>query len=366
MGKRVYRDGSSFEGRHRFGKRDGPGVLTTAEGEVIKKNFKENDVYHEKPIIEVDELTDTVGMNFLEPSSLVTLGIRALAAAMHRRRQLLPSSLIFSRLPGYFKPLVAREFMAQMTPPAKSNFAEIAENIAFIETESVVFEGIKFTYFDVEVLMYFIAANASLKKLKLLSNKLDFAGLELVNKQLEMKSWPHIEVLDISFNYIEIPGLRSLVAALLKTPSLTKLKLSGCKIYATGAEILAEYISSPVQRLLSLDLSFNAVQTEGAEVLAEAIKVNKTLQELNLRQNQIGPVGGEYIVNAMEFNHSLHVLCLADNKIGPDLMTLLAGRLRRATTGEVIASALANELNMPVIYREKSNAFREFGKKGKN
>ena len=47
-GKVEYRDGSRFEGRFRFGKKDGPGVLTTAEGEVIRRIFKENDVYHEK------------------------------------------------------------------------------------------------------------------------------------------------------------------------------------------------------------------------------------------------------------------------------------------------------------------------------
>ena len=34
---------------------------------------------------------------------------------------------------------------------------------------------------------------------------------------------------------MDIPGLRTLVAALYRNPSLTKLKLSGCKIYAAGA-----------------------------------------------------------------------------------------------------------------------------------
>ena len=87
------------------------------------------------------------------------------------------------------------------------------------------------------------------------------------------------------------------------------------------------------------------------------------LKELNLRQNQIGSVGGEYIINALEFNQSLHCLCLADNKIGPDLMALLAGRLKHASTGEVAASVLADELVVPAIYREKIIKVRDFGKK---
>ena len=87
------------------------------------------------------------------------------------------------------------------------------------------------------------------------------------------------------------------------------------------------------------------------------------LKELNLRQNQIGSVGGEYIINALEFNQSLHCLCLADNKIGPDLMALLAGRLKHASTREVAASVLADELVVPAIYREKIIMVRDFGKK---
>ena len=38
-------------------------------------------------------------------------------------------------------------------------------------------------------------------------------------------------------------------------------------------EILADYISSPLQRLQILDLSFNTVQVEGAELFSHAIKV---------------------------------------------------------------------------------------------
>lgn len=85
--------------------------------------------------------------------------------------------------------------MAQMNPPAKKNFADIARNIAFVQPEHVAFEGVRLTYFDMEVLMYFLTASTSLKSLKLLSNHIDSAALDLVSKQLEMKSWPQIETL---------------------------------------------------------------------------------------------------------------------------------------------------------------------------
>ena len=82
-----------------------------------------------------------------------------------------------------------------MNPPAKKNFADIARNIAFVQPELVAFEGVRLTYFDMEVLTYFLTASASLKSLKLLSNHIDSAALDLVSKQLEMKSWPQIETL---------------------------------------------------------------------------------------------------------------------------------------------------------------------------
>jgi len=382
-GRKQYPDGSVFEGRFRFGKRDGPGVLTTNLGEVIKKNFKENDVYHEKPIPEVDELADTSGMTFNEPEPLIVLAIRALASTLRHHKQLIPIQLLYDRLPAYFKQPLALEYLQhQMHPPARQEFSTITASIAFTYTPQITFEGIKFTYFEVEALLLILSGNTALKTLKLVSNRIDYAALELISKTLDNTiTWPVIESLDLSFNYIEMPALRNLIAALKKTPSLTKLKLSGCKIFANGAALLAEYLlpasdasttstngstitsTKPVQQLRCLDLSFNAIQTAGAQALADVIRFNRQLVEMNLRHNQIGAAGAEYLVDALQFNHTLHILCLADNKIGTEYATLLAARLKRASTAEVGASVLAKELVIPVIYREKKMVLREFGKK---
>jgi len=120
-----------------------------------------------------------------------------------------------------------------------------------------------------------------------------------------------------------------------------------------------------LQRLQCLDLSFNAIQTAGAQALADVIRYNRQLVELNLRHNQIGATGAEYLIDALQFNNTLHILCLADNKIGTEWATLLAARLKRASTAEVGTSVLSKELVIPVIFREKSVTLREFGKKNK-
>jgi len=211
----------------------------------------------------VDEMADTSGMTFNQPDPLIVLAIRALASTIRHHQQLIPIQRLYNRLPNYFKQPLAREYLQQqMHPPARQQFSSIAASIAFTYTSHVTFEGIKFTYFEMEALLYMLSGNTALKSLKLVSNRIDFAALELISKTLDSTAtWPVIEYLDLSFNYIEMPALRNLIAALKKTPSLTKLKLSGCKIFANGSALLAEYLLPPTHStngaflLLSIELS---------------------------------------------------------------------------------------------------------------
>lgn len=54
------------------------------------------------------------------------------------------------------------------------------------------------------------------------------------------------------------------------------LKLAGCNIISMHAPIIADLIDQSFT-LLTLDLSFNLLRGEGAEVLADSIRENKTL-----------------------------------------------------------------------------------------
>ena len=48
MGTKTYNDLSTFEGRFRFGIRDGPGVFTGADGSKLKGQFKDTRVESEE------------------------------------------------------------------------------------------------------------------------------------------------------------------------------------------------------------------------------------------------------------------------------------------------------------------------------
>jgi Leucine-rich repeat (LRR) protein len=66
-------------------------------------------------------------------------------------------------------------------------------------------------------------------------------------------------------------------------PNLTTLRLAGCRIQTPHASIVAELIDESLT-LRSLDLSFNLLRGDGAEILADSLSDNTTLYFLFLLQ----------------------------------------------------------------------------------
>lgn len=93
-----------------------------------------------------------------------------------------------------------------------------------------------------------------------------------------------IEVLDLSGCNIGDVGARILSNILSKPEvALKKVSLSGCTIGAMGAAALAESLKHNSQ-LTDLDLAFNMLGDEGAAMFADTIKSNKTLKKLNISE----------------------------------------------------------------------------------
>ena len=81
------------------------------------------------------------------------------------------------------------------------------------------------------------------------------------------------------------------------------------------------------------------VQVEGPyrslvyrKAIAEALKTNSILQELNLGCNKIGPEGAQAIAEALKTNSSLQYLVLMFNKIGSEGVQALAEALKKNKT----------------------------------
>lgn len=241
-GHKTFPDGAVFEGRFRFGKRDGPGILTTPDGMVERRVFKENDAFHEKPVPIIVEVINEEEENIklFQPESLLNLGIRALAKTMHTRQSLLPSHIVHDRLQDFIKHDVVEEFMKTMKPLGTNELIEVAPKFGFLSLECISLKHIKFKNYDAESFIYLSSGNKMLSKLEMVNNRLDPSSLDLLCKRLLAGTWPNLQTLDLSFNKIDVMNVKNLITALQGAPYIKVLKLAGCKITATGAQVIGK------------------------------------------------------------------------------------------------------------------------------
>ncbi|XP_067040240.1 NLR family CARD domain-containing protein 3-like isoform X2 [Acropora muricata] len=128
-------------------------------------------------------------------------------------------------------------------------------------------------------------------------------------------------------NFIGDEGANSLAQALRVNTSLSLLNLSFNFIGVAGAISLARALRVNTS-LSSLDLSRNSVGDEGASSLAEALKVNTSVSSLNLGNNSIGDEGANSLAQALRVNSSLSSLNLSTNSISGEGANSLAQALR--------------------------------------
>ncbi|KJE91132.1 hypothetical protein CAOG_009530 [Capsaspora owczarzaki ATCC 30864] len=66
----------------------------------------------------------------------------------------------------------------------------------------------------------------------------------------------------------------------------------------------------------ALDMDCSQIGEDEAWAIAEALKVNRTLNDLNLRENQLGDAGARAIAETLKVNTTLNWLHLGQNQIG--------------------------------------------------
>ena len=74
------------------------------------------------------------------------------------------------------------------------------------------------------------------------------------------------------------------------------------------------------------------LQERGAQAIADVLRVNRTLTNLNLRSNQLGEGGAQAIAAALRENHMLTNLNLGWNSLGEGAAQAIAAALRVNTT----------------------------------
>ncbi|XP_067039167.1 NLR family CARD domain-containing protein 3-like [Acropora muricata] len=137
--------------------------------------------------------------------------------------------------------------------------------------------------------------------------------------------------LNVHYNFIGAEGANSLAEALRVNTSLSSLNLHSNSIGDEGAGSLAMALRVNTS-LYSLDLSANSICAEGANSLAQALRVNASLSSLDLYRNSIGDEGANSLAQALRVNISLSSLDLSRSSIGVEGANSLAQALRVNTS----------------------------------
>ena len=123
-------------------------------------------------------------------------------------------------------------------------------------------------------------------------------------------------------------GLAAILCEAIKVnKTLTNLDLSVNGINEAGATSIAEAIKVN-KTLTNLKLSVNRISDAGATYIAEAIKVNKILTNLDLSVNGINEAGATSIAEAIKVNKTLTNLKLSVNRISDAGATYIAEAIK--------------------------------------
>ena len=295
-GVKTYKDGSKFTGRFRFGRRDGQGVLVNANGVSSKGTFRDSHMVHEKPPPEVFEgdmstFETSVKTVIVQPPSLSEICFQSLAKTLNptNKKKIFTSTFIARRASEHLKPIIC-DYLLSSLKNISPDYKLVANSIAFKLLEEISLDRVRMKLEDMDTFIYLSGANTILKRLRICTAKLEATAVVVLGRHLLTRSWPVLESLDISFNTLEYRGLMNLLDGVVSVPSLSKLKLSGCKINPQLSVVVANMLKKNTT-IIELDLSFNMIGAKGADVIGKSLETNGGLVKLNLRSNDLGFTG---------------------------------------------------------------------------
>lgn len=291
--------------------------------------------------------------DWLGSDSDTSQGLSLTRKALRKNGTILPYE-VAKRLPNYLKQRLSVRYVDEsqthhgIGTPEFRQFV-LTTPVGFNLTDELDCGGIRIEAADIQTISVIQGANQPLQSLRLVSNKLSVGAINNLMNHLSARLWPTLRKLDLSYNILEMSSIKCIFDALPFITSLRALHLAGCGILPSGAAVIASFLSTN-NFLESLDLAFNVIEANGAELLARALEgQNDTLKSLSLRRNNIGMAGGEAFIRALKRNNHIEMLCLADNQIGPDLSSAIGGRLH-SSVGKVLKSICADQIRTPIRY----------------
>ena len=121
------------------------------------------------------------------------------------------------------------------------------------------------------------------------------------------------EIADFEYEWIGDAGALFVAEKLRGNSIVEELDLRKCGIGAVGARALAESLSGHNDSLKVLVLWDNDIGDDGAQALAQMLKKNTTLEKLSLGKCGVGDRGARALSEALKENFALKSLYLYSN-----------------------------------------------------
>ncbi|KAI7860994.1 hypothetical protein BDC45DRAFT_552330 [Circinella umbellata] len=180
---------------------------------------------------------------------------------------------------------------------------------------------------SLEILASGVRKSPHLRYLSLQRNKITHQGAVSLGVMLHDYDQEHkkgLEYLNLNNNDIR-QGVQYIAQALRRNRSLEELYMHDCKLDSKGCAFIGEALKYN-QALLKLDISGNTLvhpTAEGILSIKQALYVNWRLTELNMSETGLGPEAAVYLAECLPENRALRRLDLTKN-INIDLAGLMA------------------------------------------
>ncbi len=138
---------------------------------------------------------------------------------------------------------------------------------------------------------------------------------------------------NLSDQFLGDDGCVAACEALRNNRSINEVNLKGNNIHATGAAAISNLLkTNPIIEGISLEWNRLGVLDEGIQIIAGSIEQSASLARLDLRNNSIGPSGAAILATALANNVSLKEIDLRWNSIGSQGGRALAEAMMKNTT----------------------------------
>ena len=148
-----------------------------------------------------------------------------------------------------------------------------------------------------------------------------------IRRCLDIVKASNARMIDLDCSKFDDDLIIKLADSLPPTVTDFRLESTGSAVTVNGMNACLEKILG-IPKLVRLDLSCNIIGDDGAKQIADALKVNLSLEKLVLSQNNIGDDGAKQFADAVKVNQSLKTLDLSDNNIGDDGAKMIADALK--------------------------------------